>query len=610
VTNSRARFLEKCSLAAVWLLGAVYVWHVLARGWVPHDEGALAQSAQRILQGELPHRDFTEIYTGGLSYLNALAFRFWGVRLFSLRLMLYGFFLLWLPVLFYAYRQFAGPCLAAGFTLLAVAWSVPNYTGAVPSWYNLFFSTASVVALFQYQRSDRRHWLVLAGGLAGMSCLFKIVGLYLIAGSFFYFLFVEQNRSRPGPNVATGVVSPYSVFVFGATFVFLASLARLLGTRLGGVEVVNFFLPGAAIAAIVVVKEWQTPASASGERFKSLAVVLAPYLLGVALPCASFLLYFWANGALSELWTGVFMKPLVRMMFATKRPVAFFAYIPTLTLAAVLWIAMRSRRRVVGIATVITLAMAVTVLLAPTSQLGYLLSWHALYHAPTFVVCAGAVLLINASRHNAIDAQGTMLAMSVLGTTVLIQFPFAAPIYFAYITPLLFLAVLSLLRAYKGMASPVVLALMGFYLLFAILRVTPAFIYDMGIRSAPDRQTQMLLPARVGLRVTSAEANTYVHLVDELRAHAQGEFIYAGPDAPEVYFLAGFHNPTGTVFDFFDSTSSLSSRMPVLLRDKHVTAIVINTLPAFSRPIPEALLDSFAVMFPHASTVGHFVVRW
>ena len=56
-------------LLVVWIISAVYVSGFIRPGWIPHDEGSLAQSAERVLAGELPHRDFDEIYTGGLSFL-------------------------------------------------------------------------------------------------------------------------------------------------------------------------------------------------------------------------------------------------------------------------------------------------------------------------------------------------------------------------------------------------------------------------------------------------------------------------------------------------------------------------------------------------------------
>ena len=67
--------------ALVTLGGALYAGRTIDHQWVPHDEGALAQSAERTAHGQLPHRDFEELYTGGLTQVNALAFRVLGVRL-------------------------------------------------------------------------------------------------------------------------------------------------------------------------------------------------------------------------------------------------------------------------------------------------------------------------------------------------------------------------------------------------------------------------------------------------------------------------------------------------------------------------------------------------
>ena len=83
------------TLLIVWVISAAYVGIQIDSGWVPDDEGTLAQSAERVLAGELPHRDFDEVYTGGLSYLNVLAFQVLGVNLLSLRLVLLVFFLAW-----------------------------------------------------------------------------------------------------------------------------------------------------------------------------------------------------------------------------------------------------------------------------------------------------------------------------------------------------------------------------------------------------------------------------------------------------------------------------------------------------------------------------------
>ena len=108
-------------LAFVYLLSASYMGKMLLRSWAPEDEGTLAQPAERVLQGELPHRDFDDVYTGGEAYLNALAFRIFGIKLVSLRYMLYVAFLAWVPAFYYVALKFSTPLVASGATLLAVA---------------------------------------------------------------------------------------------------------------------------------------------------------------------------------------------------------------------------------------------------------------------------------------------------------------------------------------------------------------------------------------------------------------------------------------------------------------------------------------------------------
>ena len=114
-------------LLVVWAISAAYAITWIDHGWIPHDEGTLAQSAERVLTGELPHRDFDEGYTGGLSFLNAAAFRVFGVNLLSLRIPLLLFFLAWVPALYYISSRFVTPVAAGATVLLAVAWSVPTY---------------------------------------------------------------------------------------------------------------------------------------------------------------------------------------------------------------------------------------------------------------------------------------------------------------------------------------------------------------------------------------------------------------------------------------------------------------------------------------------------
>ena len=71
-TAGRARDADwQLLLLGVLVVSAAYaLWH-LGHGWTSWDDGTLAQTAERVTQGQLSHRDFDDVYTGGLAVLNA-----------------------------------------------------------------------------------------------------------------------------------------------------------------------------------------------------------------------------------------------------------------------------------------------------------------------------------------------------------------------------------------------------------------------------------------------------------------------------------------------------------------------------------------------------------
>src|SRR5687767_13953379 len=183
----------RIGLIIVLLASAAYGSFFFDRGWIPHDDGTVALGAERLLSGEMPHRDYDEAYTGGLTVLHAIAFRIFGTNLVSLRLVLFLFFLAFVAALYGIARRLVNPAAAVLVTLLGVVWSLPNYFASLPSWYNLFFATFGVLALTRHLETGRPRWLFLAGLFAGASILFKIVGLYFIAAALLFLAFRETT---------------------------------------------------------------------------------------------------------------------------------------------------------------------------------------------------------------------------------------------------------------------------------------------------------------------------------------------------------------------------------------------------------------------------------
>ena len=601
-------------LLAVVLLSAVYVFWHLGRGWVPHDEGALSHSAERVLQGELPHRDFDEIYTGGLALLDAVALRVLGPTLWSIRLVLFAVFLCWVPTVHYLASRFVAPVAAAAVTLLAVVWSLPNYPAAMPSWYNLFMATFGLAALFRHMETGHRRWLVAAGLAGGLSFLVKVVGLYYVAGVFLYFVFRAhaQSRAAAGPSPRLGVA--YAAFVSFGLLLFVAALTALVRHQLSAAEVMQFVVPGALIAALLVRNEWAAPAGPSRARFAALAELLLPFLAGLVLPIALFLVPYAMSGSLGSFVYGVFVLPTKRFGSVTIPALPLRTMLAVIPLALVAVAAARVRApartwQIVAAAVIVAALVAATGSFVP----GYRMVWYSARNLLPVLVLAGVVLLarerdakVAASLHH----QRTMLVLAVAALCNLVQFPFAAYIYFCFVAPLVALTVVALWSHARPSSAVIPGALLALFLGFAVFRVNTSTIYGMGIRYAPFHPTTALRVERGGLDVSPSDAVKYGQLVQALRQRARGGYTWASPDCPEIYFLSGLKNPTRTMFELFDDPTNRAARILEALDARGVTAIVLNSAAPYSRPLDDELVQRLEARYTYAANLGNFQLRW
>lgn len=604
---------ERAVLPLAWLLSAAWLLVWLPRGWVPHDEGTLAHAAERVLAGELPHRNFLDVYTGGLSYLNALAFRLFGTDLLAPRWMLLAFALAWIPAVFWIARRFAGPAAAGGITLLAVAWSLPNYFAALPSWYTLFFATWGLAALLRWLHTGRARWLFAAGLCGGASVLFKITGLYFVAGALLAVAFAEGERPRAEEEGRTAGGWIYRAFVTAAVLAFLLVLARLLGADEGGRKLYHLALAPAAAALALLGSEWRRPLAPGGPRFAFLLRSGTPLLAGVAVPLALFAGAFAAAGALDDLLRGVFVLPAARLSHAATVPPLAWPSLRAVALPAALALFVpRGAKYPPRIVVFAALCCAAALAAVPSEPETYRAVFRSLRAALPFAVAAGALLLALRGRttEGGPPRAAVYAVLAVAGTCALVQYPFSAPVYFTYVAPLGILAIAAVVALRGGVPRPVGAIGIAFYLLFAVLWVNPGFIFQMGMRFAADRQTARLELPRGGIRVTAADAADYRALAQALARRARGGYVYAGPDAPEVYFLAGLRNPTPDLFEFFDSEAGRPERLIPLLEARGVRAVALNRTPDFSGPLPPALLAELRARYPHTESIGDFEVRW
>src|ERR1017187_6772125 len=332
-------------LLVVWAISLVWLATHLNRGWVPYDDGALAQSAERVLQGQLPHRDFDEIYTGGLTYLHAGAFRLFGIKLTSLRMALFAFFALWIPAIYFIASRFAKPSAAGLVTLLAMAWSVPNYAASMPSWYNLFFATFGLAALLRYLEARTRRWLFIAGLCGGFSFLVKSPGLYFIGASLLFFLFQEQSEALDSTATSATPGKLYRTFLRVSVILFVAALAALIRRQAAFSVMYQFLLPGMTLGLVLLARESRNLATGDGARVRNLMRIAIPFLAGAVLPAVLFLIPYVAAHSVRSFYDGVFVLPLKRITMAAAAPPGLDALLDLIPLLAILIFAIYSKLR-------------------------------------------------------------------------------------------------------------------------------------------------------------------------------------------------------------------------------------------------------------------------
>jgi hypothetical protein len=577
------------------------------------DEGLWGKSAELVLEGQLPHRDYHEGYTGGLTYLNALAFRFLGTTSVSMRYALFIFFLAWLPAVYYAGRQFVPPPVASALVFLAVAWGVPNYSGAAPSWYNLFFATFGLAALLRYVEVQRPHWLIVGGMCGGISFLFKQVGMFFIAAALLFLLFREQVANTDDWGRGRGS-RLYTIFLCLTILLYEAFVFNLILKRLNSVSLLYFFLPAALLGALMLWREL-TSTPEQGHRFAFLFREVTFFAIGIAIPLAIFLVPFVRGGGIGDLVRDVFILPAKQISSAGWTPsILRFVGGATANLAIIAGVFLiRPIYRNVAVAVALG-GMCGGLLLTRSIASVHKTIWGGLWVLLPTLVIAGFVLLMRRSGVNGpskTTSQKLFLILSVCALSSLIQFPFTTGTYFCYVAPLVVLGAAAVLSYLDYQPRLFLAGAYCFALIYVVFDITPGFVYGMGDIYKPNIQVAKLeIPRAEGLRVGVTGKRVYEQLGQIIGEHAHGEYIYAAPDCPEMYFLYKFRNPTRFFFDYYDELSGDTRRVMSIIHEHNINLVVLNNDPLFSRPLQAELRTALEHEFPNRAEVGAFQVRW
>jgi hypothetical protein len=238
----------------------------------------------------------------------------------------------------------------------------------------------------------------------------------------------------------------------------------------------------------------------------------------------------------------------------------------------------------------------------------YMFAWFSAYHLAPLVIVAGCIWVAFAAAPNR-DRRRIFALLSITAGVGLVEFPYAKSIYFLYTAALVFLTLAAVVwQIGAGRLGKAAIGIpWAYYFAFGLLLMNPQPPGGGGPHLPNQRWAELALP-RASLRSSPADSLVYGKLVGIIRAHSDRKLGYAGPDAPEVYFLAESSGSARSLFDFLQREDGSLLDDPGFLSGFDL--IVLNHKPQFSTKLPPEILERLASQFPQSESAGHFEVRW
>jgi hypothetical protein len=277
----------------------------------------------------------------------------------------------------------------------------------------------------------------------------------------------------------------------------------------------------------------------------------------------------------------------------------------------------RGRQRSVALTLATWLAALVLPIYALWSVKGYQIVWQFARAAAALLPVVVACQLVSGRVQDRRKSRALFAAASILAWISINQFPYAGPVYFCYTAPLAVITAIAALDAEatirRGTLRPWTLLV----LMFALLNANRVYLGWLGVPAgppeeevfswsrAPERSDARMGLARAHLNVGADDASVYGRLVSSIRAHLNGGQLVAGPDCPEVYFLAGLMNPSGRLYDTFTNRAN-DDPGPWL----KAQVVVVNHVVGPSGAPSTGLLTALRRAFSHGEQFGQFEIRW
>jgi hypothetical protein len=226
---------RRLSAATTWfmtsacplILCVAIVLHFHDRFWYATDEGNYANVAERVLNGEVLNGAVQDLHPGYVSFVNALAFRLFGLRLVSLRYPLALLTIIQSALLLLLLTR-RSRLLAAAAALAMASLSFVQFLNPTANWYALFCLVV-LMAWLSWVPAGHAGRLEGAGFAVTALTLFRQLSGMLVGIGLLAFLLIEgQTQGRSGRPFAGRLLALGMLLSLGAYLAWVASVDSLL----------------------------------------------------------------------------------------------------------------------------------------------------------------------------------------------------------------------------------------------------------------------------------------------------------------------------------------------------------------------------------------------
>ncbi|HML16465.1 MAG TPA: glycosyltransferase family 39 protein [Bryobacteraceae bacterium] len=225
---------SESKIAVVLFLFVAVVLFALdgARVVLTNDEGILLEPAQRVASGARPYVDFFTYMSPGSYWLQAAAFRLFGVSLWTGRLIVVADFALQCALVFWLAARLQSKRAAAMIVCMFAGFQVadPAFVTAQHRWDSATLALAGVCLVVDCVLGDASTWRWIASGVLFGAAAWSTPAMALAGGALMLWLLIHREHRRDLLPLSAGVagISAAAVAGLAATGSFTGFLKQIV----------------------------------------------------------------------------------------------------------------------------------------------------------------------------------------------------------------------------------------------------------------------------------------------------------------------------------------------------------------------------------------------